>query len=190
MSVEAVAWAWAIEGVGSSARKFVLLALCNCHNPTHGCFPSQRYISSITGMSERAVRGHLKELESNGFIRRVHRGAAGGAFRSDEYQLAFEFHSEGPSKSRGKFCHAAKSAVGKNVRNPAAKSAAKQVKGKVRNARASERTTLDERAAFWAKEIKADRYVPPSAVSTEIAARMIDTGMVERHQLRAAGIAC
>lgn len=46
----------------------VLLVLADCHNPVHGCFPSQDYICSKTNLAERAVRDHLNRLRERGLI--------------------------------------------------------------------------------------------------------------------------
>ena len=68
MSHEATNWAFEIKL--PPAQKMVLLALANCHNPNHGCFPSQEYICEITCMSDKTVRRHLNVLEGMGLISR------------------------------------------------------------------------------------------------------------------------
>lgn len=67
----------------------VLMVLADCHNPIHGCYPSQEYICSRTNLGERAVRYQLERLRDRGLIDwdAVREGARRGANR---YRLGFE----------------------------------------------------------------------------------------------------
>lgn len=69
MSFKATAWAWEQTGLKPSP-KMVLLCLADCHNPRHGCFPSQAYIADQCEMDRATVNRHLKSLEERGLIRR------------------------------------------------------------------------------------------------------------------------
>lgn len=43
-------------------------------------------------------------------------------------------------------------------------------------------------ATFWAKKVKAGAYIPPTAISAEIAACMIRSGLVQEQELLRAGL--
>lgn len=65
---------WAIQQKGlAPATKIVLWFLADCHNPVHGCFPSQAYLAKEAEMGRSTVNRHLSELEQRGLIRRVQR---------------------------------------------------------------------------------------------------------------------
>lgn len=90
MSIPAINWAWTARGLKPSAR-MVLLALANCHNPDHGCFPSQEYIARVTEISRDSVNDQLKTLEAKGLIRRVRSfDQKTKRARPTRYKLAFE----------------------------------------------------------------------------------------------------
>jgi hypothetical protein len=52
----------------STARKLVLLSLCENADEEGYCFPSQAYIAFRASLSERAVRDHLHGLETDGYL--------------------------------------------------------------------------------------------------------------------------
>lgn len=51
------------------------------------------------------------------------------------------------------------------------------------------RASVDETCKFWAERINSTGYVAASAVSVQVALRMVELGLVTRDQLRARGIA-
>lgn len=64
--------AWSADVDGHSGRRFVLLALADCHNEKTGeCFPSVETLCELTLMAERAIRQHLRDLESSGYVTRI-----------------------------------------------------------------------------------------------------------------------
>lgn len=64
--------AWGADVDGHSGRRFVLLALADCHNEKTGeCFPSVETLCGLTLMAERAIRQHLRDLESSGYVTRI-----------------------------------------------------------------------------------------------------------------------
>ncbi len=82
MSFWSEKWAYEQEPQSSGA-KFVLVCLAH-HADEHGyCYPSQKRIAAMTGLKERAVRGHLATLEQDGFIRRRERRRDDGKRTSD-----------------------------------------------------------------------------------------------------------
>lgn len=89
MSHEATSWAMNIRGL-EPATKLILLVLADCHNPAQGCFPGQDYIVSVTEISERSVRTHLKILETLGHITRERITGEVGQRLGTRYHLAFE----------------------------------------------------------------------------------------------------
>lgn len=70
MSVHAISWALKQTAVESPVARHVLLVLAN-YAGEDGCnaFPSIARLSEETGLSERAVRNNLRELERVGVIR-------------------------------------------------------------------------------------------------------------------------
>lgn len=48
----------------------VLFHLCDCHNPSMGCFPKQTYLRDRTGLSNGGLNKALGELERKGLLRR------------------------------------------------------------------------------------------------------------------------
>lgn len=89
MSHQATAWAFAMRHL-KPATKIVLLTLADCHNPEHGCFPSQAFLAEACEMSERSIRDHLTKLEELGLITRHRRDKVATRFKSDAYQLHFD----------------------------------------------------------------------------------------------------
>ena len=105
---------WAIQQKGlKPATKILLWHLADCHNPSHGCFPSQKYLSREAEMAVRSVRDHLVKLEEIGLIERVKMPVDGG-FDRTEYTLKLDVIYNPPAKS----------AAGENEYIPPAKSAA------------------------------------------------------------------
>ena len=86
MSYEATGWAYEQE-IDNSSAKFVLVVLANFADEQWTCFPGQKRISRMTGMSERTVRRSLEWLETEGYISRQHRTGPTGRRTSDRYQL-------------------------------------------------------------------------------------------------------
>lgn len=77
----------------------VLVILADCHNPVHGCFPSQEYLCRRTNLSERAVRDHLARLRERGLIN-WEAAREAGKRGSNRYYLACEDGFQ-PAESAG-----------------------------------------------------------------------------------------
>jgi helix-turn-helix protein len=71
-------------------EQIVLLGLADCHNPAHGCFPSQAFLSRRTSLTDRAVRKNLQQLKARGLINWDAHFDDGHRRRSNRYRLAFE----------------------------------------------------------------------------------------------------
>lgn len=56
-----------------SGQKMVLLSLCDQASDDGHCYPSVGTIARRCSMSERAVQGHIKALETEGFLTRTER---------------------------------------------------------------------------------------------------------------------
>ena len=92
MSHKATNWLAEIEPPRLSASEFrVLFHLCDCHNASAGCFPSQAYLIDRTGASNGTVNNALNALEQKGLIQR-HRSRDGKTKRQrpTRYILGFE----------------------------------------------------------------------------------------------------
>lgn len=92
MSHRATQWLASIEPERLSHGEFrVLFHLCDCHNPSAGCFPKQSYLLANTGLSNGGLNKALQGLERSGLIRRqAGRKERGGQFRATVYVLEFE----------------------------------------------------------------------------------------------------
>lgn len=88
MSIKAVKWALSVKT--DATNKLALVAIAECHNDKTGdCFPSQKYIAEVIGMSDRSTRPRLNRLEADGFFTRKPRYDAKGKRTSDRYVLHF-----------------------------------------------------------------------------------------------------
>lgn len=68
------ATSWLAELTGLTASEFrVLFHLCDCHNPSKGCFPQQSYLIDKAEVSNGTLNNVLSSLEEKGFLRRVRR---------------------------------------------------------------------------------------------------------------------
>lgn len=89
MSIKAVKWALSTKT--DAINKLALVAIAECHNDKTGdCFPSQKYVAEVIGLTDRAARPRLNKLEADGFFTRKPRYDAKGKRTSDRYVLHFE----------------------------------------------------------------------------------------------------
>jgi hypothetical protein len=88
VSIRAVKWAFSVKT--EPVNKLILVAIGESHNDKTGdCYPSQKYIEVIVGLSARSIRPRLKALEKDGFITRKPRYDTNGKRTSDGYVLHF-----------------------------------------------------------------------------------------------------
>lgn len=101
-----VATNWAFQQTDLTPHQWrVLMNLADCHNPEHGCFPSQQFLAERCRMSRRGVNLQLDTLEEMGLISRQRQlDDATKRRKSTRYILGFEMeshvhdvHTEGPS---------------------------------------------------------------------------------------------
>lgn len=98
MSHKATTWLSTIPASEISSSEFrVLFHLCDCHNPSAGCFPTQAYLIDHCGVSNGTLNNALNNLERKKLIRR-HRERDGGTKRQKptRYVLGFEFAKDVP----------------------------------------------------------------------------------------------
>lgn len=96
MSHKATNWLASLDAQGVGASEFrVLFHLCDCHNPSQGCFPTQGYLMDVTGVSNGTLNNALNALEGKGLIRR-HRTFDGKTKRQKptRYTLGFEMQKQ------------------------------------------------------------------------------------------------
>lgn len=89
MSFQAQTAVAAIRGL-KPLDKLLLLTLANYAGADGSCFPSQTTLAADTGMSERAVRGHLADLEAQGMIQRTARRREDGSRTADLILLCLD----------------------------------------------------------------------------------------------------
>lgn len=104
MSHKATNWLANIPPALISASEFrVLFHLCDCHNASGGCFPSQAYLMTMSGLSNGTVNNALNALETKGVIqRRRSHDRKTKRRRPTHYILGFEFDEpQEPSPKTG-----------------------------------------------------------------------------------------
>jgi hypothetical protein len=92
VSHKATNWLSDIDPALLSASEFrVLFYLCDCHNASAGCFPSQAYLRERAAVSNGTVNNVLNSLETKGLIQR-HQSRDGRTKRQcpTRYILGFE----------------------------------------------------------------------------------------------------
>lgn len=87
MSIEALQWAWKVEGL-KMAPKFVLISLADYADESGSCFPGQEKIAERTSCSVDTVARSIRVLEDAGLLRREKRRKEGGYRTSDRFYLA------------------------------------------------------------------------------------------------------
>lgn len=104
MSHKATNWLSSLNAHEIGNAEFrVLFHLCDCHNPSKGCFPTQAYLLNACAVSNGTLNNALNSLEAKGFIQR-HRERDGRTRRQKptRYVLAFERGDAGdPSPKTG-----------------------------------------------------------------------------------------
>lgn len=88
MSYEATAWAYAQSL--RTGPKFVLVALADFADESMSCYPGQKRLAEMTGMTDRAIRSCLVLLEAEGYLVRQRRYTDSGPRTSDRYILCLD----------------------------------------------------------------------------------------------------
>jgi len=72
MSHKANSWLAGMDSSLLSNSEFrVLFHLCDCHNPSRGCYPSQAYLLKKTMISNGTLNNALNKMEEKGIFRRI-----------------------------------------------------------------------------------------------------------------------
>ena len=90
MSMILIAQAMKLK-LGNSARKFVLIKLADNANDNAECWPSYQHIADHCELGRSTVKAHIKQLESDGFIKVVERN---NGKSSNKYILTLDKGSE------------------------------------------------------------------------------------------------
>lgn len=72
MSIEALGWCKK-QDCNTPSTKLVLFILSNYADEQHSCYPSEKHLAKICGISDRQVRRCLTWLELNNKLRIQHR---------------------------------------------------------------------------------------------------------------------
>lgn len=193
MSHIATSWLASLDPAIVSASEFrVLFHLCDCHNPSKGCFPSQEYLRRHAAVSNGTVNNALNSLEEKGLLERVKRfDEKTRRQRSTHYILGFEIErSQAPTPNIGD------GAVSKSDAEPSPKNGQsrlqpigdKPVKEPLKNHARGEKAKPSDAAIKWAERIKAGKYASPAVVGIALANEMLHFGLIGEGTLRARGI--
>ena len=68
MSINALSWALKQE-TDTTTTKLVLLVLSNYADEDHSCYPSEKHLAKIVGVSDRTIRRSLKYLVEKQLIK-------------------------------------------------------------------------------------------------------------------------
>jgi hypothetical protein len=92
MSHVATTWLATIPPSDLTHGEFrVLFHLCDCHNPSAGCFPKQTYLMKVSGLSESGLNRALASLAEKGILERVRsRDPRTNRQKPTRYILGFE----------------------------------------------------------------------------------------------------
>ena len=87
LSIQAMAWAIQQQEVTEPVTRFVLLCLANyAGSDGAAACPSVLRLARDTGLSERAIRAHIRKLETSGIITRGNQAFAAAKFRDPRYR--------------------------------------------------------------------------------------------------------
>ncbi|WP_370286911.1 MarR family winged helix-turn-helix transcriptional regulator [Pseudooceanicola nanhaiensis] len=210
MSHKATNWLAALDAEDLTNSEFrVLFHLCDCHNPSQGCFPTQAYLIDATGVSNGTLNNALRGLEAKGLLRRerhwdgkTHKQLPThyvlGCDAVQEKKPAPKTGDGGPKKPTPKNGDGADSKFD-GVPSPNSTTSRLQPTGEVTckepvNNLPSSRAAacFDEKvrvaARYWAGEIRGGRFIPANAISSTVAACMILEGLITREEAEAVGI--
>lgn len=217
MSHKATNWLSGLDaGLLSSSEFRVLFHLCDCHNPSEGCFPKQSYLLTMTGVSNGTLNNALAAIEARGLIRRVRTiDDTTKRRRPTHYILGFDLEKpQAPTPETGDGKEAEPSpetgdgAISRKTREPSPKKRGfhlqptgeqepviepvrePRVRAGAKNPPKSAPVPDAEKARFWAGKIRQGRHVPQSAIPAGLARLMLAMGLVGPEDLKASGISC
>ncbi len=111
MSVQAISWALGQQRVTAASARHVLLCLANyAGEDGRNAFPSIARLCADTGLSERAVRNNLRDLEEAGVIERGNQAVAAAFIdRADRRPTVYDIRIDDEERGAG---NAAREATG------------------------------------------------------------------------------
>ncbi|WP_299734683.1 helix-turn-helix domain-containing protein [uncultured Roseobacter sp.] len=209
MSHKATNWLASLDASVMNSGAFrVLFHLCDCHNPSDGCFPSQGYLRKVTGLSNGGLNNALLSLEKCGLISRHRRvDAETRKQRPTRYMMAFEKgfrpkssiddevvksdEKPSPESGDGSVSNSGGKPSPLSGHSRLHSTGDKPVREPVNNLRAREEDQNSDAsvAIFWAKKIKAGKPISSSAISLVVARKMLELGLCEEEELRRIGVA-
>ncbi|MEM9845003.1 MAG: helix-turn-helix domain-containing protein [Pseudomonadota bacterium] len=217
MSHKATMWLAGIEPARMTPGAFrVMFHLCDCHNPSQGCFPSQKYLREMTGLSHSGLNKILGQLEADGLISRHQQvDQQTRKQRPTRYMLAFEDGFKSTAKTASNDPEETPQNGGKNRGEPGPLSGHgpestfgpipsplgeqsrvhrgghKPVKEPVREPRARNRrpSTAPDPLIGWAQKVRRGSGWVKAHITADMARQMLGRKLVQEDQLRALGIA-
>lgn len=210
MSHKATNWLASLDPALLGHSEFrVLFHLCDCHNPSQGCFPTQHYLMTQAGASNGTVNNVLNSLERKGLIKR-HRQFDGKTKKQKptRYKLGFELPDGGeppaePTPENGdgngpeptpKIGDGPDSNLEGNP-SPTERATRLQPTGEepvskpVNNQQAgADQGKLSEIAGFWISQIMAGRLVPQNGITSAIGREIRASGLLNNEQMKTAGL--
>lgn len=82
-------WAFDLD-IKPPGRKFVLVCIADFADARGFCYPGQKRLMQMTGLSRTSIHDHVNELESAGYIKRYERRNRRGYKTADGYVLLAE----------------------------------------------------------------------------------------------------
>lgn len=213
MSHKATNWLSELPADSLSSSEFrVLFHLCDCHNPSDGCFPKQSYLLEKTGVSNGTLNNALAAIEEKGLIRRVRTiDNTTKRRRPTRYILGFEIEKpQEPTPETGDgnapepTPETGEGAISKKRAKPSPKKRGFHLQPtgeqepviepvketRAQNGAKKTPASMDEMARFWAGKIAAGSRISSNAISASIARHMVALQLVTEAQLKDRGISC
>ncbi len=72
MSIQALSWSIK-QNCDTPTTKCLLILLANYADENHSCYPSEKHLGKLVGVSDRTIRRSLKYLQENNFLSIKHR---------------------------------------------------------------------------------------------------------------------
>lgn len=183
----------------------VLFHLCDCHNPSQGCFPTQAYLMTMTGASNGTVNNALNSLQQKGLIQR-HREFDGVTKRQKptRYTLGFEIEKPddpspnfGDGKAPKPTPNSGDGAVSNSEADPSPTERPTRLQPtgeepvsnlERTSARGAKRANLSKIARFWIDRILDGKGVTLSAIKEPVLQEIRESGLLTEEHLMAHGI--
>lgn len=90
MSIQALSWC-VKQKCDTTTTKLILFILSNYADENQSCYPSEKHIAELAGISDRTVRRSLRYLEDFGFLRIEHQQGT-----SNRYHLSVDIDVQPP----------------------------------------------------------------------------------------------